>query len=867
MANIRAKDLPQSISAFGNNDYFAADEGASNQTKKVNKDSIRAGLGLATDRKTVVSVTNPTPDFVGQPGVDASGNNYVAISLTGTMWKNLDSNLFGSVQQILRLHNPALNFQGFAVPNLSTPGSHVLNNAWIVTESGTIFGISAVRGQIIRDDGTNYRTEEVDVSYMINLLASTIISNGFIDTTGANNGSDSNWKRTDYIPVTEGLIIKIKMYGHTAINAYSFYDNALTYVSGYHAVTNNELVTKIITVPSGVSYIRFSYASEAYVAALSLQYFLEAGDVRKVNTTMESVLDFMVNNKLDYGYNIIFGQTLINGYIGTSGTVISSDANWRYTDYLSVNEGDVLEIKMWGHNAINSYSLYDENKNYISGGHSSASLVLFFQSITIPSGVSFIRFSFGCQAFVEGTGRTYYAEANLASNVIPDITDLKFKMSQMMPKKTLDYITPHKIYTVCNNIISALKGNNRNYAAALYLDHLFDGLTEEKDIKFEENKSDRVLFYSPIEITNSSYNVVYNTDGSAVKTATRNIVVTGNDVEDFNFNVSHISTLADANKTTKPRILCIGDSITYGELATFPSDTEIQSYSLLTKQLFEMDKIDGGDVAGEYNALLLGIFKRTLNINYSGINRTITACHQGIPGATLDHYLNGTVSYFYNGSRFSLKPWIDLYRTMNDSGVRLTAGDPAIGSAVTNVNDYDVCVPTHVVIMLGTNGSETASQYVSKIQSLIDNIKLDCTTYGWTQIFISVVLPDCAGTYFPSKHPNFDKTIAIWNDNGAQPTRHPRLYTYVKQWMVDKLSSDTEVADKTFLLPFWWVMPTAESACIREIPFAEHTKNYFYNEGKNYNKYGWYPTTHLNPNAHWSFAYQLYSWIKYTLTL
>jgi hypothetical protein len=46
---------------------------------------------MAAQTVTVVSLTDPTPAYIGQPGRDASGNNYHAIALTGTMWE-LDTN-------------------------------------------------------------------------------------------------------------------------------------------------------------------------------------------------------------------------------------------------------------------------------------------------------------------------------------------------------------------------------------------------------------------------------------------------------------------------------------------------------------------------------------------------------------------------------------------------------------------------------------------------------------------------------------------------------------------------------------------------------------------------------------------------------
>lgn len=45
--------------------------------------------GLKSQTKTVTSLTAPTPDYIGQPGVDASGDRYVAIALSGTMWEKI----------------------------------------------------------------------------------------------------------------------------------------------------------------------------------------------------------------------------------------------------------------------------------------------------------------------------------------------------------------------------------------------------------------------------------------------------------------------------------------------------------------------------------------------------------------------------------------------------------------------------------------------------------------------------------------------------------------------------------------------------------------------------------------------------------
>ncbi len=81
----RAKDLPDYQSTLQLQDYFWIDRNSDGKTVKGDVQSIRNAI----QTKTVISSTNPVPDWIGQPGVDANGKNYVAIALTGTMWQEL----------------------------------------------------------------------------------------------------------------------------------------------------------------------------------------------------------------------------------------------------------------------------------------------------------------------------------------------------------------------------------------------------------------------------------------------------------------------------------------------------------------------------------------------------------------------------------------------------------------------------------------------------------------------------------------------------------------------------------------------------------------------------------------------------------
>ncbi len=310
----------------------------------------------------------------------------------------------------------------------------------------------------------------------------------------------------------------------------------------------------------------------------------------------------------------------------------------------------------------------------------------------------------------------------------------------------MPHIAPYKLYTVCNDIIASAKGHNRNYSAAIYLDHLFKGLTSEKHIRFGNN-SDKVVFNAPIVVTDSnelSPAVTYNSGVNVLET-TKSVTITGNDIVDSSFNVVHASTLNSVTANVKPRVLCIGDSITYAELAQINDDNHLQNwaYHLIAKEFFMKDHIDAGS---GHECLFLGQFKKTRTMNYKDVEYPVTTHHEGIRGISLSSYLNGGVAAFKSDTtlKFSIDAWLAKYRTMDDTGTRLTLGS-GTGSLITsgNLNEIDVCTPTHVLIMLGANGGGTLAQY----QELVNIIKTE-----YPNMIIGITLSDAAGTFFSHRY-------------------------------------------------------------------------------------------------------------------
>lgn len=414
---------------------------------------------------------------------------------------------------------------------------------------------------------------------------------------------------------------------------------------------------------------------------------------------------------------------------------------------------------------------------------------------------------------------------------------------------TLANIAPEKIYSVCNDIITSSSGFiSRNYAACLYLDHLLN-LTTHYPVKFLSTDSDKLPVFAPVAEDNDPYN-----SGNDVNTATITETIRGTGINDISVSFSHISTKASVTSAGFPKILCITDST--GEfLADIPysltTDKPASFWSYI-KKFFELDKIDAGS---GHDCLMVG--KRNSREFMIGENtyKTYAECRGGwtTRNYLYDASVSGADNYFYDGSKagtvkFSLAKYLSNYKTLADDGVtRLAVGSTA-GALVTDVNTADVCTPTHVVIQLGFNDVE--ANFIADLTLLVNDIK---TEFPNMIVIISIV--DAAGTFFPEKYPMFDATSV----NMVGDALHSKMYNLVTAAMALE-----NVEENIFFCPNFFIQPTAWGVAYRDIDFPESLANpdfilkTAHGAGNNY---------HPNTIAHAAWGYQLYSLIKYTLTL
>ena len=435
-------------------------------------------------------------------------------------------------------------------------------------------------------------------------------------------------------------------------------------------------------------------------------------------------------------------------------------------------------------------------------------------------------------------------------------------------------LSPYAIYTTCNDVPNGTNdGNlNRNMSQAVYLDHLINGLTEEKNIRFKE-AVDKVVFTSPMEVTSSAETnrpTKFN-DGVDILETNKAITINGYDIDEQSFNVLHRSTLNSVTKDVHPKVLVIGASVTHGEMATIPNDNYAQNYvyHLIAKQLFMKDKIDNG--GNGFDITFLGRNKRTNTFEYNGTSYVCETHHEGYRGYSLLNFLEATNMYvqaFHSTTtnRFSLRAYIDRFRTMDDDGNRLpwvSAGATVTGTdgksytigteinTEAKLNSIDVCTPTHVVSALGLNQNATIEEF----EELVNIIK---TEYPTMQI--GIALCDSSGTFFPSLHPHTDEKCIVWNDTGS---RHDKLFKLMDA-LQSRFCNEEDEANGIYLIPFFFVSPTAEGVSSRYAPLPDAEMNLTENN-RYYSSFGWVSSIHTNGYGHMNWGYSLYSWLKYSI--
>lgn len=674
--------------------------------------------------------------------------------------------------------------------------------------------------------------------------------NGYIKVDGTNSVEDTNWKRSDFLEIDEYSFISFRLHSHELVSSIAFYGSDKRFISSI-VKQNTEDYEDTVIAPKGSKYIRWTdhkINQDHYVKIIK-------------STEIAELRNNKLNNTL---YVNVIGQASGFGYLSSKNDSVggqSVDKNWVHSDYIPVYSKTIIDYKLRGHNNVGSILFFDNEYRLLDDKVILTSSDSVVGKVEVPTNAAYMRF---CDSSLSLDSDYIY----LFIDVEKFIKEIHFKNNE---KLELEVCFPYAIYDVCNDVPNSTYngGRNRNLSTALYLDHFLSGLMSEKNIRFN-NGSDRLIFQADIKLNSSDesnptsvFNYGKNISEEWIKES-----IGGNDAKTIMFNIVHRSTLNSVTANSHPKVLCIGDSITYGEQATMPNDdyASNNAYHLICKQLFMKDSIDNGNSG--YDITFLGHYFKENTFTYKGKDYKCKTHHEGIRGISMTSHLSGNVTEFEDNGNWSLNSWIGRYRTLDDDGNRLpwsNAGGTVegkdgkkykIGSEINSeelLNSIDVCLPTHVIIALSMNGGCTLEQYQTMIASIRE---------AAPNSIIGICIPDCEGTYFPSLHENCGYNCSYWS-NSQNESYHIQQQNV--QRIITKAYANTESENNNiYVLPFLFVTPPAESVSNREINLPDGEYNIL-KSNKFVDAYGWMPNVHTNAYGHMNWGYCLYSWIKYTI--
>lgn len=639
--------------------------------------------------------------------------------------------------------------------------------------------------------------------------------------------------------------------------------------------------TKQYDFQAGEIYIRFSFSTDSAIAneGTVLEDFQEYSGFGVFDQYRKDQISVLAA-KVDKGGTVL---NLVNNETGVSGAAIDAGSgaiqtgyasNYYVSDYIEVNAQDIISNSWFVTGTWASMNVYDQNKTLLRTVDDT-------QQYTYQAGDYYIRLGFNVNDRHGNYGTTLedyvpftdYGNLDAINKRVGLLETGSVEQTVSLDGKIS---VPNNIYTVCND-----EKIERNYSANLYLSHLLKGtISNFKNAKlFFSNLSKKMFLNSPFTI-----DTTYNGGVDKSETTINETILSKEKFIDKSISFKHRSTLSSASKAESPKVLCIGDSITSGYLAdknknpsTLPSQ-----YWAFVKMLFEMDKIDGGDVAAEYNINLLGRSDGSFSLDYDSVSgRQLRAFSEAEGGANLEQMRQatwggyGSTNPFFDGVDFSVDYYLEQWRTMDDDGNRLyydnqgattgTGGSLGyiydgnnyvistfnIGVQVTDTEAFDVCTPTHIVIQMVQNS--TLTMFQNNISAIISVIQTELPSCK-----IILMGNDCVGSAFPEDYPGY-KEEDIYDPF--------ELYHNTNLGMVEYIIDTVEDENNgVFCLANLYVAPDAKALSSIPLTSADSIESNEIIQETN-QAYGLGLYAHPNNKAHSAWGYQLYSLLKYILTV
>lgn len=237
-------------------------------------------------------------------------------------------------------------------------------------------------------------TDEEYLQHLEYKHMATIDSSGQIHRTGL-----PYHHLTGFIPVPTGSVLQYSMVLTAGFNLISAYDDGFNFVEavavGQGANSLAQAVTGTYVVPDGVSYIRVSIVYNDTVP-LSGQYLRSISHGEKNVESLskrEELFSSIVSAKLEMENMEFVAPHFIRASDGLYTTLSATAGGMATPDYIPVMEGMVVDYELACSAGFAIYATYDSDKKFVSSVEGSGWANQISGSYTVPSGVSYMRFS------------------------------------------------------------------------------------------------------------------------------------------------------------------------------------------------------------------------------------------------------------------------------------------------------------------------------------------------------------------------------------------------------------------------------------------------------------------------------------------
>ena len=439
---------------------------------------------------------------------------------------------------------------------------------------------------------------------------------GFFTKTGyISNRTDKNWRTTDFIRVSVGTTFDLALYG-VSDNVFcliSCFDSNKTFLSEESHVISSYIGT--YTVPTGVTYIRFSGSPSSTITCTSGTTILTVFDVASINaaqlegkfdkdsvvqttgtatdkvmsqaaaTEALDVLDVYtkLGSDMTPGLDILRVVKKTNGYLASASGKYSNvyDTNWFSTDFIKVNPGISFKLYITGaSSAIAIIACYDADRNYLKD--KSIIQDKYEGVYSVPQGVSYIRFSGSSKSLKTGILTAKLLGLNGMDSVAYEYATIDPDTGELVADETQTWkTTPMLHWQSCigsNNVYVKLTGQTESSVLVA----LYDSNFSLKSIKQGSSLSASFTGNTYVRFSScgdSGFNGVsnifvrlgteelqaLNDKFTSIEEAAEVAVATATEAAEAAKAATEALEAAVAYKDT---IFCDGDSLTWGDLGS-----------------------------------------------------------------------------------------------------------------------------------------------------------------------------------------------------------------------------------------------------------------------------------------------------------